>query len=126
MDTLGNLLGVKVLPADIADGDGARVLLPELAPRLERLARIWTDGAYGGIVAWAQERFGWTVEVVSKLAGQMGFVPLPKRWLVEQTFGCLGRNRRLARDYEFWACNAESVVYIASIHRSLKRLTAPT
>ena len=67
---------------------------------------------------------GVVVEIVSKLAGQEGFVPLPKRWRVEQTFGCLGRNRRLARDYEFWPENAESALYIASIHRSLKRLTA--
>jgi len=85
VDTQGNLLGVRVLPADIADGDGARVVLPEVAPRLPRLVRIWTDGAYGGVIAWAQERFGWSVEVVGKLAGQVGFVPLPKRWLVETT-----------------------------------------
>lgn len=49
---------------------------------------------------------------MSKLAGQVGFVPLPKRWLVEQSFACLGRNRRLARDDEFWPCNVESVVSI--------------
>ena len=101
-------------------------MLEQAVPRLARLRRIWTDGAYAGLVTWAAARFGLAVEVVGKLAGQVGFVPLPKRWLVEQSFGCLGRNRRLARDYEFWAWNAESAVYIASIQRSLKRLTAPT
>jgi transposase len=112
------------LPADITDADGARALLPELADRLPRLERLWADGAYQGLGAWAERQFGWTVEIVNKLAGQQGFVPLPKRWIVEQVFGSLGRHRRLARDYEFWPQTAEAVVYIASIHRSLKRLTA--
>jgi len=124
VDTLGNLPGVRVLPADIADAAGARALLPELQTWLGRLERLWADGAYQGLVEWAREELGVVVEIVSKLAGQEGFVPLPKRWRVEQTFGCLGRNRRLARDYEFWPENAESALYIASIHRSLKRLTA--
>ena len=112
-----------MLPADIADGPAGQLLLSELLAWLERLERIWADGAYQGLVGWAQEELDVAVEIVGKLAGQRGFVALPKRWIVEQVFGSLGRHRRLARDYEFWPQTAESAIYIASIHRSLKRLT---
>jgi len=116
-----------VLPADVDDRAGARPLLEKLAPHLPRLATIWADrGFTGDLVEWAKERFGWTLEIVSKLAGQVGFVALPKRWRVEQSYGCLGRCRRLARDYEFWPANAETAIYLASIHRLLNRLAPAT
>jgi putative transposase len=123
VDTLGLLLGTCVLPADVDDRQGARVLLERLGPRLPRLGRVWADQGFTGDLAdWVTERFGWTLEIVVKAAEQRGFVALPKRWRVEQHFGCAGRNRRLTRDLEFWPCNAESAIYIASIYRLLNRL----
>jgi putative transposase len=127
VDTLGNLLGIKVLPADISDRAGARVLLEEVAALLPRLRHLWADQGYTGeFVDWVTERFGWTVEIVTKLAGQVGFVPLPKRWIVERSFGWYGRYRRLARDFEYWGTSTEALVYIASIHLMLKRLARAT
>ncbi len=126
MDTLGNLLGVKVLPADIQDRDAARDLLTDLAGLLPRLRKLWADQGYSGSLAdWVQAQFGWTLEIVSKLADQVGFVVLPKRWVVERTIAWLCRNRRLAKAYEVWAVTTESLVYLASIHLMLKRLTKP-
>lgn len=121
---MGNLLGIKVQPADIADRDGARLLLREVGALFPRLRQWWADGGYAGpVVDWIRERFGWTVEIVNKVVDQVGFVPLPRRWVVERSFAWYGRYRRLAKDYEFWGTSTESLVYIASIHLMLKRLT---
>jgi putative transposase len=48
----------------------------------------------------------------------------PRRWVVERTFGWLGRNRRLSKDYEEYAETTESWIYVAMIHLMLARLTA--
>jgi len=56
-------------------------------------------------------------------AGQKGFKVLPRRWVVERTFGWLGRYRRLARDYEHTVCSSEAMTYLASVRRMLKLAT---
>ena len=66
--------------------------------------------------------YGSNIAVVSKPAGQAGFVPLPRRWVVERFFGWLMRCRRLARDYERDPAYSEAWIYWASIHRLLKHL----
>ena len=126
MDTLGNLLGVNVLPADIQDREAARLLLAEVAGLLPRLRHLWADQGYSGdLVQWVQEQFGWTLEIVSKLAGQVGCMVLPRRWVVERTSAWLCRNRRLAKDDEFWAATTEALMHLASIHLLRKRLAKP-
>ncbi|MBI3964209.1 MAG: transposase, partial [Chloroflexi bacterium] len=82
--------------------------------------------AYRALITEVLDEFGWTLELVSKLAGQVGFVLLPKRWIVERTFAWLGKYRRLARDYEYWPASSESLILLASIHRLLKRLAPAT
>ena len=56
------------------------------------------------------------------MLAEMGVIPQPVRWVVEQTFGCLGRNRRLSKDYEYENSSSEAMVLIASISRTLNRL----
>ena len=51
-----------------------------------------------------------------------GFVPLPKRWVVERTFAWLGRYRRLSKDYEYHTHNSETMIYLAMISLMLRRL----
>ena len=51
-----------------------------------------------------------------------GFHVLPVRWIVEQLFGCWGRNRRLSRDYEQSTKLSRAMLQAASIHRFLRRL----
>ena len=64
----------------------------------------------------------WVLQVVLRPEEQKKFVLLPKRWVVERTFGWLMNYRRLVRDYEFLPESAESMIYIAMIRNMLRRL----
>ena len=56
----------------------------------------------------------------------VGFVVLPRRWVVERTFAWLVRNRRLSKDYEFLPETEEAFVYAAMIRLMIRRLASPT
>ena len=62
------------------------------------------------------------VEIVKKLADQVGFVILPRRWVVERTVAWISRNRRLARDFERHATTVTSFIRLAMIRIMLRRL----
>lgn len=124
MDSDGRLLKAWVLPADVGDREAGRFLLEEVCERFPSLRRVWADGGYtGDLVDAIADLFGVTVEIVSKLAGQKGFVVIPRRWVVERTFGWLGRNRRLSKDYETCTDSAETWIWLASIRLLLTRLS---
>ncbi len=125
MDTLGLLLRVWVHEADLADGTAAAWWLALVGAAFPTLRLIWADGAYTGGWADALQRLhGVTVVGVQRLAAQVGFVLLPRRWVVERTFAWLGRNRRLAKDYEELPECSETWIYLASIRLLLTRLPA--
>lgn len=121
VDSLGLIWGLAVLPADVQDRDGAKVLLGRL-PELPRLAVLWADGAYAAITDWVAERFGWVLTTILRPVGVKGYVHLPKRWIVERTFGWLGRYRRLSKDYEHNPASSEAWIYLAMTHRMARRL----
>jgi putative transposase len=123
VDTIGLLLAVVVHTADIQDRDGAKLVLSKLLGRFPRLHLIWADGAYAGqLVGWASALGGWLIAVVKRARPTHSFEVLPRRWVVERTFGWLGRNRRLSKDYEELTESSEAWVQIAMIHLMLKRL----
>ncbi len=128
MDTLGLILAVVVgcplgRTASIQDRDGAKLVLARLAGRFPRLQLIWADGGYAGkLVGWVTEHWGWTVAIVKRAAGEKGFVVLPRRWVVERTFGWLGRYRVLSKDYEQLPESSETLVLIVMIQIMLRRL----
>ena len=84
---------------------------------------IFADGAYQGeTTAEAVARTGrWRLEIV-KRSDSAGFVPLPKRWIVERTFAWLGRCQRLAKDFENLAVKALAFLCLAMIRLMLRRL----
>jgi putative transposase len=84
------------------------------------LKLIWADGAYAHSVETVRKQFGWVLEIVRRCDDLKGFQVLPHRWVVERTFGWLGRYRRLSRDFEHTVLSSESMVYVASIRRMLK------
>ena len=123
VDTLGMLLAVVVHAANIQDRDGAKAVLFALMGRFPRLRLLWADGGYGGkLVGWAAVITGWMLEIVKRTDDQTGFVVLPKRWIVERTFGWFGRYRRLSKDYEEHPSSSEAMIRITMIQVMLKRL----
>jgi putative transposase len=127
-DTLGLLLVVLVTAANRDDGATAPELLTELhADEFPRLAVVWADAKYrnNDLDAWLAGQSRLRVEVTSRPDGQKGFHPLPKRWVVEQTFAGLIRSRRLVRDFERRPETSAAMVKLSSIHRMARRARPP-
>ena len=119
------MLNAVVHPADIQDRDGAVQVLDVHTRRLfPFVEKIFADSAYGGPkLRRAIAGAAWEIEVVRKPAGQNGFEPLPKRWVVERTIAWINRCRRLAKDYENLNRIALSFIRLASIRLMLRRIT---
>ncbi|MFC5114878.1 IS5 family transposase [Amycolatopsis halotolerans] len=127
VDTLGLLLAVVVTAADIQDRDGAHRLLTALRARFSTVARVWADGGYTGrLVAWAGQVLALTVEIVKRTDKTAGFGLLPRRWVVERTFGWIVKHRRCVRDYETLPEHHEAMIHIAMIMTMSRRLTRNT
>ena len=127
VDTIGLVLLVMVLPANIQDRDEAKQLLAAFFSQKtrRRVKHIWADGGYTGtLLERARKLWRCTVEIV-KRSELHTFKVLPRRWVVERTFGWLGRYRRLSRDYERQATTGETMVYLAMIRLMLTRLGKP-
>jgi putative transposase len=127
VDTLGLLLAVCVGPADVAERAGARSLLGKALGRLPWLRCIWADQGYEGpdFAAWVRSHRktgSLRLEVVRRDPGQKGFSALPRRWIVERTFGWFMKHRRLVRDYETKERSAEAWIHIAMMGVMLRRL----
>ncbi len=97
------LLGAVVHGAHRPDHKALTLMATWFRPLWQCLQLIWTDSTFGGrnFIAWIEQTFGWTLEVVKEKEGQRGFEVLPRRWVVERTFAWFGRYRRLSKDYEY-------------------------
>lgn len=125
VDTLGMLLAVVVVPANVPERAGAQVLLEPVLPALATLGKLWVDGGYSGpdFADWVRQQSPQLeVEVIKRSDDVQGFKVLPKRWVVERTFGWLVQHRRLVRDYEKTESSAEAWIAIALIRVMLRRL----
>lgn len=121
--TLGLVLIVVVHSASIHDPAGAKFVLTPLIGRFPRLKVMWADGLYQGPLGdWVKGKLGCALEIVRRAAGERGFRVLPKRWIVERTFGWFNRYRRLSKDYEAAPLMSEGMVYLAAIRLMLRRL----
>lgn len=111
-DCLGLLLMVTVTAASVQDRDGAHRLLALLRERFSTISLVWADGGYTGrLVVWAKHVLRLAVTIVKRTDNTAGFVVLPRRWVVERTFGWLTRHRRLVRDYERRPEHHEAMVW---------------
>ena len=83
---------------------------------LRRLDRILVDGGYQGepLVRWVMDTYRWILEKVLRPKEAKGFVLVPKRWVVERTFGWFRWCRHLSRDYESSVESAQSWLYMVS------------
>ena len=91
--------------------------------RHAELLNVLADGGYQGQVTAdaVGEAAGLPLEIV-KRSDKPGFVVLPKRWIVERTFGWLGRCRRLSKDYENLNRTGAAFLILAMIRLMVRRV----
>lgn len=127
-DTLGLIVAVMVLSANVSDAKGGCLLLKyflkENKNKAQSLKCIFADRAYGGAFRKLANNHNLEVIIASKPENAKGFVPVKKRWVVERTFGWFNFFRRLSKDYERSVINSESVILLAQIQILLNRIAA--
>jgi putative transposase len=123
-DTEGSLLAVLVQTANVQDNHGAVPLLRTIGRRFPKLRYIFADRVYRGpkLLDALADLGKWTIEIVTRTHSVGTFKPEPRRWVVERTFAWLGRNRRLAKDFEATIASAEAWIMIASVRLLARRL----
>ena len=128
VDTQGLLMHAIVHAADIQDRDGGVLVMATLFGLYPFLLKLYGDGGYGGkrfrrgvkkVMAKLQ------IEIVKRSDRAIGFVVLPKRWIVERSIAWLNRCRRLAKDWECLNRKARAFLLLASIRLMLRKLCNP-
>jgi putative transposase len=128
VDTLGLVLAIMITSAAIQDRAAAKSLIGTLVKWFGRLQIIWADGGYlGALVQWVKQLRpfgGLHLEIVRRCDRAKGFKVLPKRWIVERTFGWFYKSRRLRTDYEVRLDHSEAMIRICMIRIMVRRLAA--
>src|SRR5919107_5516138 len=121
IDTQGDPLGARVVPAGTQDRDALESLAPDLVVHASLLL-VWLDRGFAGDEPRAfLRRHGIAAEIVGT-PGRKGFQVEPRRWKVEQTFGCLQRYRRLRVDDEASLATSRAMTLLASVFMTGMRL----
>jgi putative transposase len=123
-DTLGLIIGILVVAANVGERSGAEKLFLAIRGKYPRLEKVLADQGFNGedYVARIESLFGFIFEIVNKVLGVGGFQVLPKRWIVERTFGWLIWNRRLVKDYEEKVEVSRAFIHLAMIRLMVKQL----
>ena len=126
VDTDGRLLMVNLTTADISDSAGAQTILDTIRKRWPWLKHLFADGAYdrGKLMDKAAFR-DFVLEIVRRTDKEPGFKLLPRRWVVERTFGWMMRWRRLIRDYEKRVDVSGAMIEVAMGSLLLRRISHP-
>ncbi len=123
VDTEGHLITAEIWPANVQDRDAAAVTLKGLRKRFPWLKKLFADTGYAGdklhdaLIGEAAPE----LEIIKRPRDAIGFVLLPRRWVVERSFAWFGRNRRLYKDCERRVETALACLYIASVNMLLRR-----
>lgn len=150
VDTLGLLLKVKVLPANLSDREGGKQLLEELHNEQPALKlHLYADGGYQGKwEAWVKSTLDFTVEIVKRsdfnvrgywlpagqelteeqiktFRGYRSFEVVKKRWIVERSIAWMTFQRRLNREYDLLPDTTEAWVMLTFIRLMIRRLAQP-
>ncbi len=128
VDSLGLLYKVMVSEGNSSERTFALAAVMELREQqqqmLKRLRLMWVDAGYRGgrfaLSLWLMVQA--KVEVISRNSKE--FMVLPKRWIVERTFGWLNYYRRLSKDYEQLSEVSEAGIYASMSRLMLRRLTS--
>lgn len=104
---------------------GAQSLLQFLKQQFTRLRLVWADKAYTTLVNFVLSLRSYRkvrLEIVKRPEDAKGFILLPRRWVVERTFGWFGRYKRLSKDYEYLTQTSEAMIRGVMIHIMIRRL----
>jgi transposase len=123
VDTLGLLLAVLVTAASVSDNAGGIQVLSQISKAHPRVTKAWADSGYRIKAIEHGARLGIDVEVVHRDPAAKGFKVIPRRWVVERTFGWLMHHRRLSRDYETHPHRSEAMIKLAMVDLISRRLT---
>lgn len=123
-DTMGLLLAVLVTAASVQDSIAGGQLLDQVATEHPRIRKVWVDGGYRQHLVEHAASLGIDMEITQRKPGTRGFTPIPKRWVVERTYGWLMLHRRLARDYETRPARSEAMIHIAMADLMTRRLAS--
>ncbi len=126
-DTEGSLLEVLVQTANVQDNHAAVPLLRTVARRFPKLRHAFADRVYRGrkLLDALADTGKWTIEIVTRKQTFGTFKPEPRRWVVERSFAWLGRNRRLAKDFERTIASETAWLLLASVQILTRRLARP-
>jgi transposase len=123
VDTLGLIIAVVVTAASVTDNVIGIRLLDTVAAHTPTVTRAWVDAGFKQDLALHGAVLGVDVEVVKRSDTRPGFVPIRKRWIVEQVNGTLMLHRRLVREYESRPESSVSRTLWASMANMVRRLT---
>lgn len=129
---------MEIQAASVQERDGAPPAIAKAKKKAPRLAHVWGDGGFAGrCVEQVRKETGITLEIVRRPGGSdsrqwiqegqtpppvpAGFTVLPKRWVVERTFGWLGRYRRHSKDYEAKPESSLAWIHIAFVRLLIQR-----
>ena len=126
VDTDGRLLMVNLTTADISDSAGAQAILDGIRKRWPWVKHLFADGAYDRLKLMEKASYlDFIIEIIRRSDDQKGFKVLPRRWVVERTFGWMIRWRRLVRDYEQRIDVSQAMIMVAMGGIMLRRNAHP-
>ncbi|WP_326550156.1 IS5 family transposase [Micromonospora sp. NBC_01813] len=123
VDALGLVIAVVVTAASVTDNAIGIRLLDQVVAHTPTVTRAWVDAGFKQDMALHGALVGVDVEVVKRSDTRPGFVPVRRRWIVEQTLGTLMLHRRLVREYESRPESSASRTWWASTANLVRRLT---
>lgn len=124
VDTLGFIIGVVISAASCTDREGLALMFYFLRGKVKWPKLMWADGGYSGDeMARIAAANGVELEIVKRNHKKGdGFVVQAKRWIVERTFGWLGRYRRFSKDYEYLTSTSECMIYLGMSRIMVRRI----
>jgi transposase len=122
VDIIGMPHTITATPANVSDRDGAAEMIALFRGRLTGILKVLCDGGYTGDVfaAVIDELIGAAVET-AKRSDLHKFVVIPKRWVVERTFGWLDKYRSFWKNCDKYSHNLVQLIVFAFIRLILKR-----
>jgi transposase len=114
---------VNLTTADVSDSAGAQHILDAIRKRWPWVKHLFADGAYDRRKLMDKAAFKeFVIEIVRRIDVDPGFKVLPRRWVVERTFGWMTRWRRLVRDYEKRIDVSKAMIHVAMGGLILRRI----